>query len=175
VATVVTNNLAVGVVLGVLVAMVAFANRVAHFVRVDRTVEETDGRTIARYTVEGELFFASSNDLYTMFRYAEDPAHVVIDMHRSHMWDASTVAAMDSVMEKYRSYDKQVDIIGLNQASRRMRVRLTAWARGADPPGDLPPGRSLVGQCRAERGTMAQDKRRFDATWLPFGMMIGVA
>src|SRR5690625_2877961 len=97
VATVVTNNLAVGVVLGVLVAMVAFANRVAHFVRVDRTVEETDGRTIARYTVEGELFFASSNDLYTMFRYAEDPAHVVIDMHRSHMWDASTVAAMDSV------------------------------------------------------------------------------
>src|SRR5690625_2261693 len=131
VATVVTNNLAVGVVLGVLVAMVAFANRVAHFVRVDRTVEETDGRTIARYTVEGELFFASSNDLYTMFRYAEDPAHVVIDMHRSHMWDASTVAAMDSVMEKYRSYDKQVEIIGLNQASRRMRVRLTGLGSGS--------------------------------------------
>ena len=97
----------------------------------DRTVEETDGRTIARYTVEGELFFASSNDLYTMFRYAEDPAHVVIDMHRSHMWDASTVAAMDSVMEKYRSYDKQVEIIGLNQASRRMRVRLTGLGSGS--------------------------------------------
>jgi len=131
VATVVTNNLAIGVVLGVLVAMVAFANRVAHFVRVDRTVEQTDERTIARYTVEGELFFASSNDLYTMFRYAEDPAHVVIDMHRSHLWDASTVAAMDSVMEKYRSYDKQVEIIGLNQASRRMRVRLAGLASGS--------------------------------------------
>ena len=131
VATVVTDNLAIGVVLGVLVAMVAFANRVAHFVRVDRTVEETDERTIARYTVEGELFFASSNDLYTMFRYAEDPEHVVIDMHRSHLWDASTVAAMDSVMEKYRSYDKQVEIIGLNQASRRMRVRLTGLGSGS--------------------------------------------
>ena len=131
VATVVTDNLAIGVVLGVLVAMVAFANRVAHFVRVDRTVEETDERTVARYTVEGELFFASSNDLYTMFRYAEDPGHVVIDMHRSHLWDASTVAAMDSVMEKYRSYDKQVEVIGLNKASRRMRARLAGLASGS--------------------------------------------
>ena len=38
IATVWSHNLAIGVVLGVLVAMVAFANRVAHFVRVDRTL-----------------------------------------------------------------------------------------------------------------------------------------
>ncbi|GAA1483214.1 SulP family inorganic anion transporter [Brachybacterium fresconis] len=126
VATVSTDNLAIGVVLGVLVAMVAFANRVAHFVRVDRAlIEDTDGTVTARYTVRGELFFASSNDLYTMFDYAGDPEHVVIDMRDSHLWDASTVAALDAVTDKYTQRGTEVDIVGLNEASRRMRVRLT--------------------------------------------------
>lgn len=124
VATVWTSNLAIGVVLGVLVAMVAFANRVAHFVTVQRELTEDDDRPAARYTVEGELFFASSNDLYTMFQYAEDPENIIIDMHQSHLWDASTIAALDSVTDKYENYGKHVDIVGLNQASRRMRVRL---------------------------------------------------
>ncbi|WP_233430331.1 SulP family inorganic anion transporter [Brevibacterium antiquum] len=124
IATVWTNNLAIGVILGVLVAMIAFANRVAHFVSVDRKIVEADGRESACYTVDGELFFASSNDLYTMFDYAEDPEHVIIDMHRSHLWDASTIAALDSVTDKYEHYGKHVEIVGLNNASRRMRVRL---------------------------------------------------
>jgi MFS superfamily sulfate permease-like transporter len=41
--------------------------------------------------VDGELFFASSNDLYTQFEYALYPDYVVIDMHASHRWDASTM------------------------------------------------------------------------------------
>ena len=132
IATVWSNNLAIGVVLGVLVAMVAFANRVAHFVRVDRTLTDEGDRPTARYTVDGELFFASSNDLYTMFDYAEDPEHVVIDMHRSHLWDASTIVALDSVTDKYEQYGKHVDIVGLNQASRRMRVRLGGMVRSGE-------------------------------------------
>lgn len=126
IATVWTNNLAIGVILGVLVAMVAFANRVAHFVSVNREIVESDGHPTARYTVDGELFFASSNDLYTMFDYAEDPEHVVIDMHQSHLWDASTIAALDSVTDKYEHYGKHVEIVGLNDASLRMRARLGA-------------------------------------------------
>jgi SulP family sulfate permease len=122
--TVWTHNLALGVIVGVLVAMVAFARRVAHFVTVDRVLERGDGRETAVYTVHGELFFASSNDLYTMFDYAGDPQRVVIDFSDSHLWDASTVAALDSVTDKYAHYGKNVEIVGLNQASRRMRVRL---------------------------------------------------
>ena len=71
--TVATHNLAIGVGVGVLVAMVLFARRVAHFVTVDRTVAEVDGVPVATYKVDGELFFASSNDLYTQFQYALDP------------------------------------------------------------------------------------------------------
>jgi sulfate permease, SulP family len=129
VATVVaTHNLAIGVGVGVLAAMAMFARRVAHFATVERTEVELNGRTVATYTVDGELFFASSNDLYTQFDYAQDAephiAGVVIDLHASHLWDASTVAVLDAVTEKYRRHGREVELIGLNSASIQMRERL---------------------------------------------------
>lgn len=119
-----THNLAIGVGVGVLVAMIAFARRVAHFVTVDRTVIELNGEETATYTVDGELFFASSNDLYTQFDYAGDPKEIIIDMHASHLWDASTIAALDAITEKYENHGKNVNIVGLNEASIVMRERL---------------------------------------------------
>ncbi|MFK4297006.1 SulP family sulfate permease [Arthrobacter sp. GAS37] len=123
-----THNLAIGVGAGVLTAMVLFARRVAHFATVERSEVELNGRTVASYTVDGELFFASSNDLYTQFDYAKDSSEgidrVVIDLHASHIWDASTVAVLDSVTEKYRRHGREVELIGLNAASVRMRERL---------------------------------------------------
>ncbi len=123
-----THNLAIGVGAGVITAMVLFARRVAHFATVERSELELNGRTVASYAVDGELFFASSNDLYTQFDYAKDSSegidHVVIDLHASHIWDASTVAVLDSVTEKYRRHGREVELIGLNAASVRMRERL---------------------------------------------------
>ncbi len=107
--TLLTHNLAIGVGVGVLVACVLFAQRIAHLVDVERVV---DGDT-ARYTVDGALFFASSNDLYTQFEYAEDPRNVVIDLSRAHVWDASTVAALDAITHKYETRGKNVELVGL--------------------------------------------------------------
>jgi SulP family sulfate permease len=121
---VVTHNLAIGVIVGVLVAMVIFARRVAHFATVTRELR-TDGPTpSARYTVDGELFFASSNDLTTQFEYADDPDRVVIDLSTSHIWDASTVAALDAITTKYEQHGKTVEFKGLNDASLKFRGRL---------------------------------------------------
>lgn len=128
--TVATHNLAIGVGVGVLTAMVLFANRVAHLVTVTRTVENHFDETFAKYEVNGELFFASSNDLYTQFQYATDPPHIVIDMYQSHIWDASTIAALDSITEKYTQYGKTVEIEGLNQASLKMRDRMAGKLNG---------------------------------------------
>lgn len=119
-----THNLAIGVIVGVITATILFARRVAHFTEVSREIITMDGQPLAHYTVTGELFFASSNDLYTQFDYAEDPEHVVIDMAESHIWDASTVAALDSIKEKYHRYNKQVDIRGLNESSLNIHGRL---------------------------------------------------
>ncbi|TFB17246.1 SulP family inorganic anion transporter [Microbacterium sp. 3H14] len=124
-ATVWTHNLAIGVVLGVLTAMIMFARRVAHFVTVTRTVAPSESGDIAHYEVVGELFFASSNDLTTQFEYADDPEHVVIDMTRSHIWDASTVAALDAVATKYERLGKTATIQGLNDTAAAFRRRLS--------------------------------------------------
>ncbi|WP_298941734.1 SulP family inorganic anion transporter [uncultured Microbacterium sp.] len=121
VATVWTHNLAIGVVLGVIAAMVMFARRVAHFITVTRTASEG----VAHYTVDGELFFASSNDLTTQFDYSGDPERVVIDMTRSHVWDASTVAALDAIVTKYEKQGKSVTIEGLNDTAAALHRRLT--------------------------------------------------
>jgi sulfate permease, SulP family len=104
---------------------VLFARRVAHFATVTRTVEESPTGQVARYTVVGELFFASSNDLTTQFEYAADPAHVVIDMSGSHIWDASTVAALDAIVTKYERHDKRVTLSGMNETTRRFHRRLS--------------------------------------------------
>ena len=119
---VITHNLAIGVIVGVLVAMVMFARRVAHFVDV-ASVEDPDGSTKV-YSVHGEIFFASSNDLVYQFDYLGDPEQVVIDMSEAHVWDASSVAALDAIVTKYERRGKTATITGLNEASDAIHQRL---------------------------------------------------
>ena len=121
---VITHNLAIGVIIGVIIAMVAFARRVAHFATVERTLSTAGVTPTAYYTVTGALFFASSNDLTTQFEYADDPERVVIDMAGSHIWDASSVAALDAISYKYERHGKYVVIEGLNEASTKLHARL---------------------------------------------------
>lgn len=120
-----THNLAIGVIVGVLVASVMFVRRVAHLVEVRREIVEREGTQVAHYTVEGQLLFASSNDLTTMFDYAADPEHVVIDFARSHVWDASTVAALDAIETKYDHHGKTVEFAGMDEATTAFHARLT--------------------------------------------------
>ena len=88
------------------------------------TVGKQKPATSSTRKAEGELFFASSNDLYTQFDYAGDPARVVIDFSQAHLWDASTIASLDAITAKYEKYGKTVEIEGLNTASLKMRQRM---------------------------------------------------
>ncbi len=90
-----------------------------------RELVEDEHGAHARYTVTGELFFALSNDLFTQFEYADDPARVVIDLSASHIWDASTVASLDAISTKYARKGKRVVITGLSEASAERHGRLT--------------------------------------------------
>ena len=125
VVVVLTHNLAIGVIVGVFVASVMFVRRVAHLIDVDRTIIEDPGAPVAHYSVEGQLLFASSNDLTTMFEYADDPNLVVIDLSKSHIWDASTVAALDAIVTKYEQHGKSVELIGMNEPTSEFHNRLS--------------------------------------------------
>ncbi|MFJ9343125.1 SulP family inorganic anion transporter [Streptomyces sp. NPDC101733] len=123
VAVVTTHNLAVGVVIGSITAMVVFAQRVAHLAEVT-SVADPDGTTVV-YSVTGELFFASSNDLVGRFHYANDPDRVVIDLSAAHIWDASSVAVLDAIENKYAHRGKTVEITGLNDPSAAIHGKLS--------------------------------------------------
>ncbi|MGW9567033.1 SulP family inorganic anion transporter [Prescottella equi] len=133
--TVATHNLAYGVIVGVLTAMVLFARRVAHLTSVEKVHEADtnhDGTIDTRvYRVSGELFFASSNDLVYQFDYVGDPANVVIDLTGADIWDASTVATLDAIRHKYEAKGKNVEIIGLDGASLERLDRLSGELAGA--------------------------------------------
>ncbi|MEU4148443.1 SulP family inorganic anion transporter [Streptomyces parvulus] len=123
-----THNLAIGVVAGTVTAMVVFARRVARHAHVT-AVTDPDGTQVV-YAVTGELFFASSNDLVQRFDYAGDPDRVVIDLSAAHVWDASSVAALDAVETRYRHRGKTVEITGLNDPSADLHGRLTGGLTG---------------------------------------------
>jgi len=118
-----TGNLAIGVVVGVVLAMVLFARRVAHVISAERTVAP-DGESVT-YAVRGPLFFGSSNDLVERFSYAGDPSVVVIDLTEAQIWDASTVAALDSIQSRYRRNGATVTIVGLDERSTTFHGRLS--------------------------------------------------
>ncbi len=127
--TVATSNLAYGVAVGTLTAMVLFARRVAHFTEVVGVDHPDDDTRV--YAVRGELFFASSNDLVYQFDYAGDPANVIIDMSQAHIWDASTVSTLDAISTKYAAKGKTVTIVGMNENSAERHARLSGQLAAA--------------------------------------------
>jgi SulP family sulfate permease len=127
--TVATHNLAIGVGAGVLTAMAAFARKVAHLVDVERVLDP-DG-TAVFYSVKGELFFASDQELVDSFDYRNDPERVLIDFSHAHVWDASAVAALDAVEQHYARHGATVEITGLNQPSAELHGTLSGQMAAA--------------------------------------------
>lgn len=117
VVVVVSHNLALGVLVGVLLSGVFFAEKVRRMFTVER-VREGDK---AVYKVQGELFFASVDRFSSKLgpeSQAPDPAdHVVIDVTRAHFWDISAVGALDKVVERMRRHGRSVQVLGMNEAS----------------------------------------------------------
>ncbi|MHB1085314.1 MAG: SulP family inorganic anion transporter [Thiobacillus sp.] len=110
-----THNLAIGVFIGVLLAAINFANKVAQYKYVTSTLSE-DGLT-RTYKVFGQVFFASADKFVEFFDFREAVDKVTIDLCQAHFWDITAVAALDKVVLKFRREGTEVEVIGLNEAS----------------------------------------------------------
>ena len=115
VVVVATHNLAWGVFVGVLLAALFFANKVAQYNHVTSRLN-ADG-TVRTYQVVGQVFFASADKFIEFFDVKEALDKVVIDLYQAHFWDITAVAALDKVVLKFRREGTEVEIIGLNEAS----------------------------------------------------------
>lgn len=110
-----THNLAYGVFAGVLLASLFFANKISHFMYVDSTLDE-NGMT-RTYRVVGQIFFNSADKFIASFDFKEAVEKVVIDLHRAHFWDITSVTALDKAVIKFRREGAEVELIGMNEAT----------------------------------------------------------
>ena len=115
VVVVATHNLAIGVLIGVLLATLFFANKIGRFMAVKS--HYSDVEKTRTYEVRGQVFFASSEQFIASFDFKEAVNTVVIDLSYAHFWDITAVNALDKVVIKYRREGATVTVIGMNEAT----------------------------------------------------------
>jgi len=118
--TMLTHNLAYGVITGVILAAILFSRKVAKVI----TVKRKTNKNQVIYKVEGQLFFVSKIYFLQGFNIFEYPKEVIIDMTNAYIWDQSGVIALDQILRKFRNRGSKVEIIGLNKESLNLFERL---------------------------------------------------
>lgn len=126
-----THNLAIGVLIGVLLSGIFFASKIAQLFRVTSSISK-DGR-VRTYRVEGQMFYGSVEDFMNAFDFKEAPDRVIIDVTAAHIWDISSVQALDMAVLKFRRDGAEVEIIGMNSASETIVDKLAIH----DKPGAM--------------------------------------
>jgi SulP family sulfate permease len=118
VVVVATHDLAKGVLVGVLLSGIFFAQKVGRVLHVGSQSED-EGR-VRSYAVVGQVFFASADRFIDAFDFREVIEKVRIDVSRAHFWDITAISALDNVVVKFRREGTEVEVIGLNEASATM-------------------------------------------------------
>ena len=117
--TVLTHNLAIGVIIGVAMSAIFFSRKIANLVFVDSFLKEAEKERV--YSINGQIFFVSVDSFLSAFDFREKLERVTVDLTHAHLWDHSAVDAVDKVVLRFR---KRVDLIGLNEASATLLERL---------------------------------------------------
>ncbi|AFZ43731.1 sulfate transporter [Halothece sp. PCC 7418] len=120
--TVLSHNLAIGVLVGIALSAIFFSREIAQVVFVDKTVSP-DGMHCT-YHVAGQIFFVSVEQFINAFDLKEDIERVTINLTHAHIWDQAAVAAIDKVVIQFRRHGAEVELVGLNEDSAKMLDRL---------------------------------------------------
>ena len=124
---VITHDLAIGVFVGVLMSALFFARKVSQLLDIQSTINADKIRRT--YQVYGQVFFASADQFTAAFDFKEVIEHVTIDVSGAHFWDLSAVGALDNVVLKFRREGTQIELIGMNEASKTLVNRLSVHDR----------------------------------------------
>lgn len=120
--TLLTHNLAIGVIVGVALSAIFFSRKIAGLVAVESYLQAGGSERV--YDVGGQIFFVSVEDLLRSFDFRENVSRVIIDLTHAHLWDQSAVDAIDKIVLRFRKQGAQVELLGLNEASATLLNRL---------------------------------------------------
>ncbi|MFT6106463.1 MAG: SulP family sulfate permease [Rickettsiales bacterium] len=117
-----THNLAAGVFVGVLMSALFFASKVSHLLDFKSDINVDKNHRI--YKIYGQIFFASADKFTDNFDFKEVVAKITIDLTNAHFWDISAVGALDKVVLKFKRDGAEIEILGLNEASKTIVDKL---------------------------------------------------
>nr|WP_106782337.1 SulP family inorganic anion transporter [Lysinibacillus timonensis] len=111
-----THDLSKGVITGVILSAIFFV------VKISTVKIESEGD---RYIVHGQLFFASTDGFINFFKNTNiESNRIQIDFSNSRIWDDSGVGALNKVKEMLREKGITVEIIELDNPSKKIMTKL---------------------------------------------------
>ncbi|MDC1065367.1 SulP family inorganic anion transporter [Candidatus Pseudothioglobus singularis] len=113
--TVLTDNLALAVIAGVIMSALSYAWESAGKIH---SMEENESDGKKTYRIHGALFFASINTFHSIFNPKEDPKNVYIDFKDSRVIDHSAIQAIDKLAERYQKEGKTLHLMHLSEECR---------------------------------------------------------
>jgi SulP family sulfate permease len=110
--TAITHNLAIAVLIGVVLAALAYSWENAKRIRARKYVDE---QGIKHYEIFGPLFFGSVKGFSEKFDITNDPEKVIIDFKESRVADMSAIEALNSITHRYYKQGKKVHLRHLSK------------------------------------------------------------
>lgn len=123
--TLVSGDLAIGVLVGVLLSGLFFANTIDGLCQVE--IQDHGDQRLCRIT--GHLFFASADALTDQLLGNDSfsASRVQIDLAHGHLWDVTAVKAIESIVSHWRAHGRQVQLVHLNRHSDKLVRQVASW------------------------------------------------
>ena len=120
-----TNDLSKGVFAGVILSAIFFVAKISKL----KVKEHHDNKQLI-FKVDGQLFFASTEDFIASFDFSVENEDIIIDFSNARIWDDSAVSAVDKVVMKYREKNNRVTIKDLDTSSQKLLNELAVYNKG---------------------------------------------
>ena len=113
--TIITHNLAVAVLTGIIISGLNFTWQKAN----ELSVNTENNGTEKIYHLNSDLFFGAVASFEGIFDIKNDPKTVVIDLKNSEIKDMSALESLAKMTNKYASLDKVLYLKNLNENSKK--------------------------------------------------------
>ena len=114
-----TNNLAYGVVVGLVLTAIFFAMQMS---KIKVNSHEENGTVT--YQIYGQIFFASTESLMNALNFHDNAHTVILDFSQAHLWDESAATSLNKIVKKLEANQKQVTVYGLDEKSNALMTTL---------------------------------------------------
>lgn len=115
-----THNLAIGVVVGVVFSAIFFATKIS---KVEVIHKELDKQH--RFSFKGQIFFVSIDSMMEQVDFNIEGSIIELSFAHAHLWDDSAVDAIDTIVRKFEEKSNIVYVEKLNTDSRKIVSELS--------------------------------------------------